>query len=90
LPPGFTENLFGKFSRDENDSTSPYVTVCPLPGFHNQGFFYSKPEFYNNTFNQDEVFGIKKDDASQYQVSRSFHRFFFMNKKSGITKCFYN
>jgi hypothetical protein len=82
--------LFGKFSRDENDSTSPYVTVCPLPGFRKQGFFYSKPEFYNNTFNQDEVYEIKKDDASKYQVSWSFHRFFFMNKKSGITKCFFN
>ena len=34
----------------------PYITVCPLPGFRKQEYFFRRTEFLVNSFNLDEVF----------------------------------
>ena len=59
--------------RARDSSTDPYFTVCPMPGFRKQGYFFRRSEFFNNSFNLDEVFDAKMvsrlKNESQYLVT---------------------
>jgi len=34
----------------------PCITVCPLDAFRKRGFFFKQAEFYQQTFNREEIF----------------------------------
>ena len=59
--------------RARDSSTDPYFTVCPMPGFRKQGYFFRRSEFFNNSFNLDGVFDAKMvsrlKNESQYLVT---------------------
>ena len=60
--------------------TGPYFTVCPLPGFRKQGYFFRRSEFFNNSFNLDEIFDPETvtslKNESQYSVTEVLSLYF--------------
>ena len=64
----------------KDPSTEPYFTVCPLPGFWKHGPFFRRFEFFNNSFNLDDIFDPETvtslNNESQYLVKEVLSLYF--------------
>ena len=67
-----------RFTIEDPQHSLPYLTICPMPGFRQKGFYYTRESFKNNTFNLEDIFD---DKTTKHLKNEVYILIFFINCK---------